>query len=1125
MKLFSLIALLACACAPVARAQGPKPNIIFVLVDDLGWGDLGVFFQNGRSGNQKIATPKLDSFANEGIQLRRHYCPAPVCAPSRASLLLGAHQGHSNIRNSQFDQTLENNHTLGTVMRGAGYATACLGKWGLQGPGTPAAQPSRPQLRGFDYFFGYSSHRSAHIHYPEQFGSTLDDQGQPLSFLENTTIINNQLGKCYSTDLITARAKKWIIDHRSASPAQPFFIYLTYPAPHARLDVPTQAYPAGGGVSGGLQWIGTPGNMINTASGTINSWIHPDYASASGWTDSAKRYATMVRRIDDAIGDLIQTLDDLSIDDDTLIVFTSDNGPTNEAGIGGAFTYDPRFFDSYGPFEGIKRDLLEGGTRVPTLVRWPGTVTAGAIDLTPTQFHDWMATFAQFAGVPKPARADGVSLAPTLTGVGNQLTPQVYTEFFVSGNTPGYTQFPTHGGAARSQMQSLYLNGYKGIRTNLASHTGDFRIYDTLNDPAESTNLAGQAGVPTQQQFKDRVLQLRRASSSNARPYDSEPIPAVTPSAVVQGLDYTAFEMSTPWVPDWTTQTSVASGTVVTPDLSARTRADDIGLHFSGFIQIPADGTYTFYVNTDTGAFVRIHDAQLLDADFAYVPDTEKSSGSIPLKAGYHPIRIDYRHATAATHTLNLQWEGPGITKQAIPANAWFREGLPVPSPPTAVDDSASTSIGQAITIPVLANDFDDGSPQPLFIEAVSSPAHGSAVISGNSITYTPAAGFAGEDALTYVISDGQGIDEASVSIKVFPNSDVTWLPFDETSGNIASDALGRPIGTLSNFTGNPWLAGKLGNALSFDGVNDGVVLTGNKGITGGGARTVTFFLNANASQTANIRPTMVSWGSGISPEVVGGRFDVNLNHTGNYVLRAEVTGAGVNFTTPAHGDLRGKGWVHCAVVVPANARVNQIQGYLDGQPATATLEPAAAGATLVNTSALQDIAIGRTGQSSQQRTIHGLMDDVRIYPRALTASEIAAIAAQTPDQHVANLWYHSYTGDDQAGTSEWSADGDRDGFNALLEFALGGNPTAASQSIAPFMPDSGKFIFNRRLSGLPTAAYVAEVSPSLENASWTPLEGLTAQPHPSLPGFERVTVAVPEGRRNFVRLRVTSGQ
>ena len=379
------------------------------------------------------------------------------------------------------------------------------------------------------------------------------------------------------------------------------------------------------------------------------------------------------------------------------------------------------------------------------------------------------------------------------------------------------------------------------MRTNVGSHATNFRIYDTLNDPAESTDLAGQPGVPTQQQFKDRILQLRRASATNARPYDSEQIPAVTPPSVVNGLDYQAYEMATPWTPDWTTQTSVATGTVAAPDPTVRTRENDIGLHFSGYIQVPTAGTYTFYLTTDTGAFVRIHDAQLLDADFGYAAGTEKSSGAIPLKAGYHPIRIDYRHATAASHSISLQWAGPGITKQAIPATAWFREFIPVPGPPTAVDDSASTTISQAVTIPVLANDSDDGTPQPLFIEAVTAPAHGSAVISGNSVIYTPSAGFAGEDGFTYTVGDGQDTDVGAVSVNVHPASDLTWLPFDETTGTTASDALGRSIGTLDNFTGTPWVAGKLGNALSFDGVNDGVVLTGNKGITGGGARTVAF--------------------------------------------------------------------------------------------------------------------------------------------------------------------------------------------------------------------------------------------------------------------------------------------
>ena len=386
---------------------------------------------------------------------------------------------------------------------------------------------------------------------------------------------------------------------------------------------------------------------------------------------------------------------------------------------------------------------------------------------------------------------------------------------------------------------------------------------------------------------------------------------------------------------------------------------------------------------------------------------------------------------------------------------------------------------------------------------------------------YTPTAGFEGNDAFTYTVSDGQDTAVGTVSINVLPSSSVIWLPFDETSGSIASDAFGRPIGTLYGFAGTPWVAGQLGNALSFDGVNDGVVLTGNKGITGNAARTIAFFLKANATQTANIHPTMVGWGNGVA-QTSGTRCDVNLNPLSNYVLRVEFNDAGVSFTTPTRGDLRGAGWVHCAIVIPAAASMTQITGYLDGVPATATLDPASAGAVLVNTSAIYDVAIGRTGDGTPS-TIHGLMDDVRIYPRALSATEIATLAAQTPNQNLADLWFHRYYGTDQPSTGDWYADGDHDGFNTFLEFALGGNPTTNSQAIAPRMPDTTTFIFNRRLTDPPAASYVAEVSPTLETGFWMPLGILSAVPHPELPGFEEITVQVPPATRNFVRLRVTT--
>ena len=262
------LAGLACLLATLPGAAAPRPNILFILTDDLGYGDLGVFYQNRRAAAADrhqpwFATPNLDTLAKEGLRMSQHYCPAPVCAPSRASLLCGVHQGHSGVRDNQFDYPLEDNHTLASVLRQAGYATVAIGKYGLDGRAT-GARVAGPLARGFDYFFGYLDHVDGHYHYPKEAGRALYD---------GTNDISSRLDKCYTTDLWTARAKRWITDHQATNAPQPFFIYLAYDTPHARLQVPTEAYPPGRGTNGGVLWTGTPGAMINTASGTVDSWI------------------------------------------------------------------------------------------------------------------------------------------------------------------------------------------------------------------------------------------------------------------------------------------------------------------------------------------------------------------------------------------------------------------------------------------------------------------------------------------------------------------------------------------------------------------------------------------------------------------------------------------------------------------------------------------------------------------------------------------------------------------------------------------------------------------------------------------------------------------------------------
>ncbi|MDB6165168.1 MAG: arylsulfatase, partial [Lacunisphaera sp.] len=274
-KLLPFAALLAGALISIHAAPAAKPNIIFILVDDMGWGDVGVFHQNSRqaSGDRSLPfelTPNLDHLAAEGARFTNHYVAAPVCASSRSSLLQGVTQGHANVRDNQFDKAIDENHTLGTVLRQAGYATAAIGKWGEQGVGGKAPDwPAHPLNRGFDYYYGYIRHVDGHEHYPKEsiyFAEKAKEKG-PVVVWENRTDVTAPLDKCYTADLWTARAKKWITEQAQADAKKPFFLYLAYDTPHAVLELPTQAYPAGGGLHGGMQWLGTPGHAITTASG------------------------------------------------------------------------------------------------------------------------------------------------------------------------------------------------------------------------------------------------------------------------------------------------------------------------------------------------------------------------------------------------------------------------------------------------------------------------------------------------------------------------------------------------------------------------------------------------------------------------------------------------------------------------------------------------------------------------------------------------------------------------------------------------------------------------------------------------------------------------------------------
>ncbi|RTE54956.1 sulfatase [Arenibacter aquaticus] len=672
---------------PMGDDVNKKPNIIFILTDDLGYGDLGVLFQNMRamekgSVHPRAYTPNLDQMAAEGALMSQHYSAAPVCAPSRASLLLGRSQGHANIRDNQFDKALDNNHTLGSVLQTAGYTTAAIGKWGLQGKGGKAPNwTAHPLNRGFDYYLGYIRHGDGHEHYPKE-----GVYRGKKEVYENRTNIAEDLDKCYTTDLFTAAAKKWIVDFKKGDDGdKPFFMYLAYDTPHAVLELPTQAYPEGGGLHGGLQWLGEPGHMINTASGKVDSWMHPDYANATynhdgdlataqlAWPEVYKRYATDTRRIDDAVGDILQLLKDLEIDENTMVVFTSDNGPSKESYITNE-PISPSFFKSFGPFDGIKRDCLEGGVRMPTLAIWPGKIPAGSQIETPSISYDWMPTFAQMAGLPAPAVSDGVSLLPSLLGKGKQPNSNIYIEYYQPGKTPEYADFiPGHQGRRRNQMQMVRLEDYVGLRYDIRSQDDDFEIYDVVKDPQQTQNLAKDPKLaPLQQQMKDKVLRSRTPNNTALRPYDDALIPAVTEREMERGIKWRTYQGNFSWVPQVSNLKESNSGEEKELSAVIQHSLKSGAMLLEGYISVPVDGDYTFYVSANSAAFLRIHDVAVVDADYEYFRNAPKS-GDIKLKAGLHPYRLYYTPGPKGKPSLKLEWHGPGIEKGTIPAEAFFQ--------------------------------------------------------------------------------------------------------------------------------------------------------------------------------------------------------------------------------------------------------------------------------------------------------------------------------------------------------------------------------------------------------------------------------------------------------------------
>ena len=632
----TLTVILTALFCSASLSAAERPNILFILCDDLGYGDVGVFYQNSRgTGQPSFKTPHIDQLAKEGMQLRAHYAPAPVCAPSRASLFLGQSQGNAPVRNNQFDKALPDQPTLASTLKQAGYSTGLIGKWGLQGKvdqskQNPEGWPSYPTKRGFDYFLGYVTHVDGHEHYPFE-NIHMKKRKKKTKLWEQGEEISGKLKGCYTTDLFTAASKRFLVLHQKNTPQKPFFLTLSYDTPHAATQIATMPYPDGFGVKGGIQWLGEKGKMINTANDSVNSYIHPDYQEED-WQNVSKRYASSIRRIDNSVADVVQTLKDLKLDQNTLIVFTSDHGSSKESYI--KERLDPSFFQSFGPFTGIKRDCWEGGIRPGAIARWPAKIKAGTITESPSQMQDWMPTFCEIAKTSTPAIADGVSLIPTLTGEGSEGS-EIYVEYRVGGKTPSCEQFPkARAGQKRGEMQAIRQGKYKAIRYNIKSGNEPFLVFDLTKDPAEANDLAGKPGVPDQQHWLAAVARHHHKNPSAKRPYDGVEIAPFIGVKTQAGMRVTEAKVG--------------------PGATTKYVSRD-SYQLSGFISVDQAGEYTFSVAKGVKGILRIHKINVLDTDSneAYPNDN-----TLNLGGGLHPFTLFLKERPTSLEVI--QWKVKG---------------------------------------------------------------------------------------------------------------------------------------------------------------------------------------------------------------------------------------------------------------------------------------------------------------------------------------------------------------------------------------------------------------------------------------------------------------------------------
>lgn len=440
-----------------------KLNVVFILADDLGWGELGCY------GQRKIPTPNLDRLASEGMRFTQHYSGAPVCAPSRCVLMTGKHLGHAEIRGNmqaktklpQFDEgqypLSESAITVTQIFEKAGYVTGAMGKWGL-GPVGSSGDPNR---KGIQYFFGYNCQSVAHSYYPRHLWRNdekiiINEEPIPghRKQSDGPIQIRDTIGKTYAPRLMVDEAEKFL----TANQSKPFFLYLPFIEPHVAMHPPIESvnrFP--------VDWD------TEVYRGESSYLPHPRPRAA---------YAAMISDLDSYVGRVLHRLDELGLREKTLVVFSSDNGTTHAGPAGTKFHIggaDPLFFNSTAGLRGYKGSVYEGGIRVPMMARLPNVIPSGSISHAPSYFADWFPTLCDAAGLEKPMGLDGESLWPVLKGAS-----------YPEKRNPMIWVFPEYGGQVAVRLGNL-----KAIRRGLKTKSpSDWELYDLKVDSNETNNLA-----------------------------------------------------------------------------------------------------------------------------------------------------------------------------------------------------------------------------------------------------------------------------------------------------------------------------------------------------------------------------------------------------------------------------------------------------------------------------------------------------------------------------------------------------------------------------------------------------------------------------------------------------------